>query len=226
MTILSYSRGRLQIGMLLFALGAFGLLIKLTLIGYVAGVVGANAILDFRMNVWLPLCLAVTGTVIWRLWVLSAGDKAAIRMEPGGIVVTGLFRRRTIAWDALLAAHIVGYGLGLYRQRWLNLRYLDDGATRAVRVPLVVTRQPSGGYNALAAKLEQSQAEALGRPCAPGGERIGGSGLDPDAVIARYLAAKAQQAAAPQPATLPATAQEPIEPRAPARPAFGRKGLS
>lgn len=224
MTILSYSRSRLQIGMLVFALGAVGLFIKLILVGYLAGLVGANAILDFRMNIWLPLCLAVTGTVIWRLWTLSAGDTAAIRMEPDGLVVAGLFRRRTIPWNALLAAHIVGYGLGLYRQRWLNLRYLDDGATRAVRVPLVLTHQPGGGHMGLAAKIEQARANALGRPHAPGGERTEGAGIDPDAVIARYLAAKAQQAAAapdPEPAHEHAVAH-----RMPARPAFGRKGLS
>lgn len=223
MTILSYSRSRLQIAILVAALVGLGFVIRLGAASLIGDpIFGRNAYRDVKFDIVLPLLLALTCAAIWRFARLMNGDLQAIGARPEGLEVTGLFGRRTVAWDSLLAVHNVTYWFGLYRVRKCNIRYLQEGATKVMRVPLVLARQPHGGHMTLPDKVEAARAEALGRPYAPGGERIEGTGLDPDAAIARYLKAKAEAAAAGA-----GPAQEPRQAPAAARPrpAFGRKGL-
>jgi hypothetical protein len=83
-----------------------------------------------------------------------------------------------------------------------------------MRVPLILTKRPSGGQMSLPEKIDKAREEALGRPSRPSGERLPGTGIDHDAAIARYLKAKAEAAAAAPPDT-PAAPRE--APTAPAR---------
>ncbi|HEY0115870.1 MAG TPA: hypothetical protein VGB54_09125 [Allosphingosinicella sp.] len=223
MTLLTYSRSRLQIGIALFSLAVVGAVLRILLMSAVAPVMSGNAFFEFRLGLVLPMGLAITAAILWRMFNLLNGDLVALKTLPEGLQVTSFFRRRTIPWDSLLGGHKVTYWIGLSRRRRFNIRYLDDGTNRTMRIPLILAQRPEGGHESLSGKVENAREKALGRPLSPGGKRLPGTGIDHDAAIARYLEAKAQAAVAaaaiPEPSAEPALAARPV------RPAFGRKGL-
>ena len=225
MTILNYSRTRLQIGACLFALSALLLAGRFWLISGLADSTGAHVAVKIQLDWIYPAVFLCFAGIAGRMLHLLSGDLVAIRNLPEGLEVTGFFTRRVIAWEGLLGGHRVNYGNFLHRNRWFNIRYMVAGAYRAARVPLILTKRPSGGQMSLPDKIDKAREEALGRPSTPDGERLPGTGIDPDAAIARYLKAKAQAAAA-APELAPEPIGVPTEPApARARPAFGRKGL-
>jgi hypothetical protein len=244
-TILTYSRFRLQIGALLFSFSAFAVIARWWLTANVdAPFTRNNRMVEGIQLEWIyPLSFLIFAAVVGRLMLLMAGDLVAVKALPEGLQVTSFFSRRVIAWDGLIGGHRVNYGNFMHRNRWFNIRYLVDGANRSLRVPLILTKRPSGGQMSLPEKIDRAREEALGQPFAPNGERLPGTGLDHDAAIARYLKNKAEAAAAaaagptaqPVPAagavahpfSPPPAGREPnLPPRQPVRPAFGRKGLS
>ncbi len=226
MTILNYSRTRLQIGALLFTLSAFLVAARFWLVSSINnGRTWRSPAADVQLDWIFPAMFLFAAAVVGRMLYLMSGDMAAIKALPEGLQVTSFFGRRVIAWDGLIGGHRVNYGSILHRNRWFNIRYMVAGTYRAARVPLILTRRPSGGQMPLPEKIDRARDEALGRPSTPGGERLPGTGIDPDAAIARYLKAKAEAAAA-GPVEEPVAADEPAQPpRQPVRPAFGRKGL-
>lgn len=227
MTILCYSRLRLQIGTLLFSLSAFGLIAKWWLTANVdPRWTGPDPFQGFELEWVFPIGFLISAAIVGRFMYLLGSDLAAIKPLPEGLQVTTFFGRRTIPWDGLIGGHRVNYGNLLHRNRWFNVRYMIGGATRAARVPLILTKRPSGGQMSLPEKIDKARDEALGQQYTPGGERIEGTGFDPDAAIQRYLRARAE-GGAPEPGPIesapPAEAAAPARPAA--RPAFGRKGL-
>jgi hypothetical protein len=226
-TILNYSWTRLQIGAVLFTLSACLVVARFWLVSSINnGRTLRSATADVQLDWVMPVMFLFAASVVGRMLYLMSGDLAAIKALPEGLQVTSFFSRRVIAWEGLIGGHRVNYGNFLHRNRWFNLRYMVAGAYRAARVPLILTKRPSGGQMSLPEKIDQARDEALGRPCTPGGERLPGTGIDPDAAIARYLKAKAEAAAAVPPAPQPAAAEANAPPLVRARPAFGRKGLS
>ena len=238
-TVLTYSRFRLQIGALLFSFSAFGVIARWWLTANVdAPFSRTNRMVEGIQLDWVyPLSFLIFAAIVARMMVLMAGDLAAIKALPEGLQVTSFFSRKILRWDGLIGGHRVNYGNFMHRNRWFNIRYLAEGANKTMRVPLILTKRPSGGQMSLPEKIDQAREEALGRPFTPNGERLPGTGMDHDAAIARYLKSKAQAAAAaaaagpaarPQLAKTDAPARQPEAPppiQAPARPAFGRKGL-
>jgi len=221
--MLSYSRTRLQIGTALFALSMLMVTMRFWVQQAVVPGRQYGPFNDLQTDILFPIALLVPATILGRLVFLMRGDLAAIRALPEGLQVTGFFGRRLVQWDGLLGGHRVNYATLFHRNRWFNIRYLVDGANRSVRVPLILTKRPSGGQMSLPDKIDKAREEALGRPHTPGGERIEGTGIDHDAAIARYLKAKAAASAAEP--SLSAPPEPSLAPRPAARPAFGRKGL-
>jgi hypothetical protein len=223
-TILTYSRLRLQIGATLFAFSALAAVIRYWLVSSIdAGGRGwKSPAADIQLDWVFPLMFLFACAVVGRLLYLLSGDLVALKALPEGLQVTSFFSRRILAWDGLIGGHRVNYGNFLHRNRWFNIRYLAEGANKSMRVPLILTKRPSGGQMSLPEKIDKAREEALGRPSTPTGERLPGTGIDHDAAIARYLKNKAQAAAAAPP---PQTPQPPAPIPTPARPAFGRKGL-
>ncbi len=227
MPLLSYHRVRLQIGACLFTLTLFGFVIRIWLATNVNPSWQRESPFEWVATDWAwPLGLALTAAVIGRMLYLGAGDLAALKPLPEGLQVTSFLARRTIAWDQLLGGHPVNYGNLFHRNRWFLVRYIQNGANRTMRIPLILTKRPSGGQMSLSEKIDRARAEALNQPYSPSGERIEGTGMDHDAAIQRYLASKAAaeaaNPAAPAGAAAPALTAQP----APARPSFGRKGVS
>lgn len=230
MTILSYSRTRLYIGAALFSLTTFGFVIRIWVTQITNPLAGRSSFGALQLEWVYPLGFLIAAAALVRTLHLLNGDLAALKVLPEGLQVTSFFRRKTIAWDSLLGGHKVTYWTGLHRRRMFNIRYLDDGANKTMRIPLILAKRPSGGHMSLSDKVDGAREEALGRPSEAGGERIPGTGIDHDAAIARYLKAKGETAA---------TIGTPIAGKAPtadsrdqrmpawplARPAFGRKGL-
>jgi hypothetical protein len=225
-TILNYSRLRLQIGAVIFAFSAFAAILRYWFVSAVeSGRDRQSPVADIQIEWVFPILFLIAAGMVGRMLYLMNGDLAAIRALPEGLEVTSFFSRRLLPWDDLIGGHRVNYGNFLHRNRWFNIRYLIDGSNRTTRVPLILTKRPSGGQMSLPEKIDKAREEALGRPSTSSGERLPGTGVDPDAVIARYLKAKAEAAAAAPPDT-PAAPREPLPPpREPVRPAFGRKGL-
>jgi hypothetical protein len=190
-----------------------------------------NPLTAVQLDWIFPVMFLIAASIVLRMLYLLAGDLAAIRAKPEGLEVTGFLGRKLLPWEGLLGGHRVNYGNFLARNRWFNIRYMVDGGSRRVRVPLILTTRPSGGQQSLPEKIDKARDEALGRPSTPNGERLPGTGIDPDAAIARYLRAKAEAAAAAPEQLASAGPADPVmevaqAPRPPARPAFGRKGLS
>lgn len=230
MVLLSYHPVRLRIGALLFTMTVFGLIIRIFLATNVNPSFVRENPFEWVATDWVwPAAMALAAAVVGRMLYLGAGDCVALKSLPEGLQVTSFFSRKTIPWDQLLGGHRVNYGNLLHRNRWFNVRFMKEGAYGSMRIPLILTKRPLGGQQSLPDKIEQARAEALNHPYTPGGERIEGTGIDHDAAIARYLANKAAavQAAAPAPAPAAAALAQagPAAP-IPARPAFGRKGLS
>jgi hypothetical protein len=119
---------------------------------------------------------------------------------------------------------------------------------RRLRIALASIELPPGGSAALVHALHQQHVAALGEAgvamagagetgwgARPGAARRivledeseSSSGFDPDAALARYLAAREQQSAlAAVPAAAPAPVAQPmLAPSPPVRAGFGRKGL-
>jgi len=222
LTILSYSRTRLQLGACFFVLAGLLMMLRISIVSGFAGGRAWDPVANFRIDGLLVAFLLIAGAPLARILYLLAGDLAAIRALPEGLQVTGFFGRRLVPWDGIVVCHQVDYGNFLHRNRWLNLRYVENGASRAVRVPLILAARPSGGHMSLPEKIERARADALGRTAAAAADRPPGAEFDPDAAIQRYLKAKAEESAAAPAAPAPeAPAPAPMRPR----PAFGRKGL-
>lgn len=229
MTILNYSRLRLQLGALLFTLSTLAVVARYWLVSSLSSGAWRSSVSSVQLGWVFPLMFLFAAAVAGRMLYLLTSDMAAIRALPEGLQVTSFFGRRVIPWDGLIGGHRVDYGNLLHRNRWFNIRYLVAGAHRTLRVPLILTRRPGGGQMSLPQKIDQAREEALGRRFNPAGEPVSGAGFDPDAALARYLSAKqaaAEGGAAPQPKA-PREARSPPRqpPIEPARPAFGRKGL-
>lgn len=231
MTILTYSRLRLQIGAMLFSFSALGVIIRYWLVSSVnTGPRFRSPAADIQLEWAFPLMFLIFATIVGRLLYLLSGDLEAIKALPEGLRVTSFFSRRILPWDGLIGGHRVNYGNFLHRNRWFNIRYLAEGSNRTMRVPLILTKRPSGGQMSLPEKIDQAREEALGRPYTPDGQRVPGTGIDHDAAIARYLKRKAEEAAAaaaapPRPTLAKADTEAAGPAPAPVRPAFGRKGL-
>ncbi len=224
-TILNYSRTRLQIGAALFTLSLLGITMRYWFFSGIGGAFGRRPVALIQLDIVLPIAFLIAAAMLGRILYLLSTDLVAIKSLREGLMVRSFFGLRTIAWDGLIGGHRVNYGNFLHRNRWFNIRYLSAGSNCTVRVPLILTKRPSGGQMSLPEKIDKAREEALGRPSLPSGERIPGTGIDPDAVIARYLKAKAEAAAAAPPEQ-PVAAVESAQPaRQPVRPAFGRKGL-
>jgi hypothetical protein len=228
LTILSYSRSRLQIGIALFALTVLLVALRFWLVSAIADLTPSrNPVVDFRLGWIFPVLFLVPAAILGRMLYLLSGDLVAIKALPEGMQVTGFFGRRMVPWRGLLHGHQVNYGNILHRNRWFNVRYMENGANRSVRIPLILTKRGSGGHMALPEKIEKARAEALGQTYSPSAaDWVPAEDFDPDAALQRYLQARKEAPAAaaagpPQPAVAP----EPASPRQPARPAFGRKGL-
>lgn len=231
MVLLSYHRIRLQIGAFIFSMSATGFLIRISAEAFVDIPYDNDPMEGLAANLIWPLGMVLALAAVWRMIALGKGDAAALRVLPEGLEVSGFWRRRVVPWDSLLGGHQVNYATFFHRNRFFNVRYLENGANRTARVPLILTKRPSGGQMSLPAKIDKAREEAMARPYRPTGERIEGTGIDHDGAIARYLAQKAQAEAQPKAqagskAAVPAAA--PLQPAGlrPARPAFGRKGLS
>lgn|GEM_PF-5682755 len=224
MTILNYSRLRLQIGALLFTISALMVVARFWLVSSIDAGLASSMNSRIQLDWIFPITFLFAAAIVGRMLYLLTGDMAAIKALPEGLQVTSFFSRRLLPWDGLIGGHRVNYGNFLHRNRWFNIRYLDDGSNRTLRVPLILTRRPSGGQLSLPERIDKAREEALGRPSTGSGERLPGTGIDHDAAIARYLKAKAEAAAAAPAAPVVAVASRPSPPR-PVRPAFGRKGL-
>jgi hypothetical protein len=227
-TILSYSRTRLQIGAALFSFSMLMVVLRFWVQDSIVPDRGPNPFATIQTDIILPIAMLIPIAMLGRLFYLMCGDLAAIRALPEGLQVTGFLGRRLLPWEGVLGGHRVNYGNFMHRNRWFNIRYFVDGSNRAVRVPLILTKRPSGGQMSLSEKIDRAREDALGRPYKPSGERIEGTGIDHDAAIARYLEAKAREAELGVPVAAPSAvphAAAPALPPVPSRPAFGRKGL-
>jgi hypothetical protein len=174
-TILNYSRTRLQIGAAIFALSASLAIARYWLVSSInSGRTFRNPLSAIQLDWIFPIMFLIAAAITLRMLYLLSTDLVAIRSHPEGLEVTGFFGRKLLPWEGLLGGHRVNYGNFLHRNRWFNIRYMVDGGLGAVRVPLILTKRPSGGQQSLPEKIDKARDEALGRPSTPSGERLPG----------------------------------------------------
>jgi hypothetical protein len=175
----------------------------------------------------------IIGSVLLAMGVFAGytamDSRPALAGDANGLTVRTMFARRTVRWSELLLVTIERRNLRLWgivpimRRDYLSFM-VQGGALGSKRMRLLGSwlALPPGGL----ARLRDTLLEARGAAgttalCAaetPDGAAVGG-GFDPDAAIARYLAAKATEPAA-SPAR--AVAPTPVAPARP-RPSFGRR---
>ena len=159
----------------------------------------------------------------------AIGDRPALAYDERGITINTLHRGGRFGWnevgDLLIERMAVRY-FGIVpgsNKDFLCVR-IDraNGSGRVYRINARLVELPTGGLAALHGQLAAARLAAIGNgansPVAqPASEGEGSaSGFDPDAAIARYLAAK--QASAPVVENSPAPTF-----RSPPRPTFGRR---
>lgn len=156
-------------------------------------------------------------------------SRPALAGDTNGLTVRTMFARRTVRWSELLLVTIERRNLRLWgivpimRRDYLSFM-VQGGAFGSKRMRLLGSwlALPPGGLGHLRDTLLEARGAAGTKASwaaeTPDGAAQGG-GFDPDAAIARYLAAKATEPAAP-PAQ--AVATTPVAPARP-RPSFGRR---
>jgi pyruvate/2-oxoglutarate dehydrogenase complex dihydrolipoamide acyltransferase (E2) component len=224
MDALHYSRSRLLLGLAATA--------ALTLIfGWIYG--NPDAVSGSRKLGWLGH--GAGHAVVLRMLVLfffasscallyrAAAGGTALRATAAGLELTGLVRRRFVRWDKMRSISVDN------RAGWPFLVVRAGG--RPFRVPLHFTELHASRVAELVAAIRARRdgdaplaapppaapvraAPARVAPAPAAAPPAAEPGFDADAALARYLARKAAEAAAPAP-----------RPAAAPRPAFGRKGL-
>ncbi|MEO6247800.1 MAG: hypothetical protein ABIO85_04360 [Sphingomicrobium sp.] len=155
--------------------------------------------------------------------------RPAISSDASGLTVRTMFARRTDRWSDVLLVAIEHRAVRLWgiipigRRKYLSIM-LQGGPLGSKRMRLLGSwlSLPPGGLNHLRESILDARTDAGVAPTmvGPGGTPENG-GFDPDAVIARYLAAKAD---APAPSNSPTAHVTPLSPGS-VRPSFGRRGV-
>lgn len=178
----------------------------------------------------IPATIIVCAIFVWLAASRLMNGRNAVECLPDEIRVTTYWGRTRIRWENLGHVYIQKKRTRYYmRQSFLVFHYIGAGlfGSKRIRVPLDVTELPSHRFEAFRESILAQKRIAENRPA---GSQSGGapaasfadgdgSGFDPDAALARYLARKSEQTQSPPPAP---TAPVSI---APARAQFGRKGL-
>ena len=208
-------------------------------VNYRPGKLLLSAIVSLLVAAWFGVGWTPENSVLWLMAAAifayfafaslrtAIGDRPALAYDERGITINSLHRSGRYSWyeigDLLIERMAVRY-FGIIpgsNKDFLCVR-IDraNGTGRLYRINARLVELPTGGLVALHGQLAAARlaavangANALATQSVEGGE---GSVFDPDAAIARYLAAK--QASAPAAETSPA----PTFRTAP-RPTFGRR---
>ena len=154
----------------------------------------------------------------------ALGDRPALLFDESGITINTLYRGRTLRWDEVrdivIERTTVRYMfiITVAKKEFVSIRTKGGALSGAnYKLSASLIELPAGGVMELHSRLCAAMAAAGSSPAAqatyaPASDT--GSGFDPDAAIARYLAAK-QAEPAPAPSPSPG----------PARPVFGRRAV-
>ena len=216
MTTVHYKPARLAIWSLIWGLGGAYLLFGRT---------DDGSMLD-----------TVTGIVLFAMAAFAgyAGldSRPALATDANGITIRTMFAHRTVRWSELLLVTIERRNLRLWgivpimRRDYLSFM-VQGGALGSKRMRLLGSwlALPPGGLGQLRDTILVARGAAAtmaSRVSETPDDAAEGSGFDPDAAIARYLAAKATE---PTASPAPVIALTPIAPARP-RPSFGRRVAS
>ena len=114
---------------------------------------------DFGRTVFIPGAIGACLLALWGLVGTLLGSGIAIEAEADAIVVTGLWRRKRIAWERLGPIEVE-------RTRTVTSthhRLIFRGGGRTAKVPLGITRLGDDGMSGLLARIEAMRRGA-GRP--------------------------------------------------------------
>lgn len=156
--------------------------------------------------------------------IAGMDPRPALALEGRSLAIRTLFRRKVVDLADVLVVSVERRALRLFgivpvsRREYLVIR-IQGGVTGSQKLSLAggMLALPPGGLPALCDTIKGLRGTTSGT-AAPGVSlEEGGTGFDPDAAIARYLARKA---ASPESASSPAVI---VPPAAPPRPTFGRR---
>ena len=179
--------------------------------------------------------------------VKLSGDRVAIEFDRKVLKISTLWSKTTLTWDEVCGVHVERltqklYGIiPVWSIRFLTFRVMRGIGTKKIRVQLGLLEPGKAEMDRLIATLRSlsvgGEADLQPATLAQGGHDASvASDFDPDAVMARYLARRGTGDAAATPGLsapsraptingVPVRATAPSTPDAPARPAFGRRGL-
>ncbi len=213
MTTVYYRPGRLAMWALLWGLGGSYLLF---------GQSDDGSMLDTITGIVLLAMAACAGFA-------GMDSRPALAGDANEITIRTMFARRTVRWSELLLVTIERRNLRLWgivpimRRDYLSFM-VQGGAFGSKRMRLLGSWLvlPPGGLSQLRETILEARGAAGTSPSRAIETHDGaedGNGFDPDAAIARYLAAKATEPAASPGSVVAPTPFAPARPR----PSFGRR---
>lgn len=198
-----------------------------------------NNSLGIRMSatlsqIFLPVLFIALAAMAAKIFSMAFGSLVALEHSAAGLVAHTNWSRHVVPWNDYAGIAVEGwsYRAGLIpvgKVNYLLIHQRTGGllGDKKLRLTLGFMELDKHQVAALGARIDEIARKGGAMPAQSGaaaqpviqdsGPKTEDSGFDPDAAIARYMASRAAQP------PLETSAQIPV---APARPAFGRKGIS